>query len=78
MAEITVDKISPNEVSMSYGLVTLVFSFVAGQLKVISRSNAGGGFYSPGKCSVPKEIFAKMTRQAAKILADRRKKEVAT
>lgn len=72
MEGINVDKVTPNEVTISFGLAQLSFSFVGGTLKTTSRINLSGG---SGKVYLPDNIFAAMTRQAAQILKEQMGKD---
>lgn len=72
MEGINVDKVTPNEVTISFGLAQMSFSFVNGELKMTSRVNLGGG---NGQVFLPDNIFAAMTRQAAQILNEQQRKD---
>lgn len=70
MEGIIVDKVAPNEVTLTFGCAQMSFSLVRGELKTTSRVNLAGG---SGSVFLPANIFTAMTRQAAKILRDQQK-----
>ena len=71
MEKIIVEKVVPNEATLIFGWVKMSFSFVNGKLMMTSKSNCFAGSNS---ISVPKNIFSQMTRRAAKILSDQKKR----
>ncbi len=70
--KVIVERVSPNDVVLNFGLAQINFSLVNGQLKTTSRVNLAGG---SNPVFLPDNIFAAMARQAAQILKEQQKRD---
>jgi len=70
--KIEVIRVEPNEVEIRAERVHLVFRCQGKKMGLVAKFNPDKQIYSPENNWVPKPLFNKVFRQAAKILADQR------
>lgn len=70
MEGIIVDKVAPNEVTLTFGCAQMSFSLVRGELRMTSKANLLGG---RNQVYLPKNIWIMVTKKAAAILREQQK-----